>query len=615
LGVIPSDSWKPSAGGSPVLRILALLTACVGLPYLLLAATAPLVQVWFARVNPGRSPYRLYALSNIGSLAALVSYPFLIEPRLGVVRQGAAWSYVYLGFAGLCIGSAWLALRAAGAAADALAPAVAPSPPPAPTRPAALQWFFWLALPASASVALLAITAFLCQDVASIPLLWIAPMVVYLVSFILTFESDRWYRRWFWGPVLAVATFVNFYVWGRTGTLSLDFQLVSLLGLLLAIAMVCHGELARMRPSTERLTAYYLAISGGGALGGALAGVVAPLVFADAYELPVVVPVVWLLGLAVLVTDRTSPFFDGRNMRWLAGMGALFLGVLAGTINYVVHREESSIARARNFYGAIRVREIAGPKTPHAYRQLTHGSISHGGQFLNPASRGAPSQYYGETSGVGLLLAEAPAAPRRVGVVGLGVGTLAAYAQPGDDYRFYEINPQVIDFAERYFTFLADARQRGADVSLILGDARLQLEREPPQRFDVLALDAFTSDSIPAHLLTLEAFDVYLRHLAAPDGVLAIHISNRYIKLGIVVNSAAKHHDLDARLVYARGDESPLGSDSIWILVFRPDASIARRDIGARAPNEGPNAMPDIPWTDDYNNVVDLLNFSGKPVE
>jgi hypothetical protein len=608
VGVIPGDLWKPSGGGPPVLQILTLLAACVGLPYLMLAATAPLVQVWFARANPGRTPYRLYALSNVGSLAALVSYPFLIEPRLGVLRQGAAWSYVYLGFAALCIGSALLALRASPAAADDAPPPV--PTPTAPARPPALEWFFWLALPASASVALLAITAYLCQDVASIPLLWIAPMVIYLLSFILTFDSDRWYRRWFWGPLLAVATFVNFIVWGRTNSLSLTFQLVSLLGLLLVIAMICHGELARMRPTADRLTAYYLAISGGGALGGLLTGVVAPVVFPDYYELPVVVPVVWLLGLGVLVTDRSSPFFDGRNMLWLAGMGLLFVGVVGGTINYFVHREESSIARARNFYGAIRVREFGDAQTPMSYRQLTHGRISHGAQFLRPDERHIPSQYYGPASGISLLLADAPAVPRRVGVVGLGVGTISAFAQAGDEYRFYEINPQVMDFAERYFTFLADARDRGAKVSLIFGDARLQLEREPPQQFDVLALDAFSSDSIPAHLLTLEAFDVYLRHLAKPDGVLAMHISNRYLRLGIVVHAAVKRRKLDARLVYALADESTIGSDSVWILAFRPDASIAARDIGMAAATTGPNVMPDILWTDDYNNVVDLLTSS-----
>jgi hypothetical protein len=607
VGVIPADTWKPLAESAPVARILLTLAAFVGLPYLVLSATAPLTQLWFARTNPGRTPYRLYALSNLGSLGALISYPLLIEPRLGVLRQGFVWSSLYAVFAALCIASALLTRRYTSAFGEpALTdgqPTGEPSTEAGARFPARLQAFLWLALPACACIALLAVTTFLCQDVASIPLLWIAPMIVYLLSFILTFESDRWYRRWFWGPMLALATYWSFYVWQHAVDLSLTIQITSQLLLLLSMAMICHGELVRLRPSADRLTAYYLSISGGGALGGAFVAILAPLVFSDYYEFPLVILVVWILAFVILVTDRTSPFYDGRNFAGLLAMGVLFVGVVIGVAYFVAGREARTIAHARNFYGSLHVREYISEDPPVAYRQLANGRISHGAEFLDPKIRRMPSQYFGPASGAGLLLPDDGSPPRRVGIIGLGVGTLAAYALKGDDYRFYDINPQVVDFAETYFHFLGDARERGANVSIVLGDARLQLEREPPQRFDVLVIDAFTSDSIPSHLLTLEAFDVYLRHLVDPDGVIAVHISNRYLNLAIPVNAAARRRGLETRLVYSLHDGTAIGSEAAWVLVFRPGAATAKRDIGMRLAKTGPQ-LPDVLWTDDYTNII-----------
>jgi SAM-dependent methyltransferase len=429
---------------------------------------------------------------------------------------------------------------------------------------------------------------------------------VYLLSFILTFESDRWYRRWFWGPMLVLTTFWSFYIWRYLVDLPLATQITSQLLLLFSMAMICHGELARLRPSADRLTAYYLSISGGGALGGAFVALVAPLLFSDYYEYPLVVIVVWMLALVILVADRSSPFYDGRNFRWVLPMGALFLGVVAGVINFVYGREINSVARARNFYGALRVREFAGDESNAGYRQLANGRISHGAEFLDPKVRRYPSQYYGPTTGAGQLLPDNGGPPRRVGVVGLGVGTLAAYALKGDDYIFYDINPQVVDFAEERFHFLSDARERGANVEIVLGDARLQLEREPDQQFDVLILDAFTSDAIPSHLLTLEAFKVYLRHLKNPDGVIAAHISNRYLNLAIVVTAAARRLGLETRLVYSLHDGSPMGSEAAWILAFRPEAAVAKLNLGVGLAKTGPQ-IPDVLWTDDYTNVLDVI--------
>ncbi len=475
-GVLPADDWKPDGSDLPAWHILVMLAAFVGLPYLLLAATAPLVQVWFARANPGRSPYRLYALSNLGSLAALLSYPFLVEPNLGVTRQGAAWSILFAVFALLLTAAGVLSLqvpcrrprRHAESVQDAdssstplqpIAEAMPPGEDAPHDRSRWLQHFFWIALPACASVALLAVTNYLCQDVAAIPLLWVLPLAVYLVTFILAFDSDRWYRRWAWLAGLAYASYLVVWTWYQGSGLDIVWQVSAHLALLLCLGMACHGELARMRPALGRLTSYYLSIAAGGALGGFLAAVVAPLALQDRYELQLSIAAAWLLAVAVLVTDPGSAFYDGRSFKRLAAMAALFMALVTAMGSQAYKDRSAAIAMARNFYGVLKVKEVtADPGNP--YYQLVNGRISHGAQYLATANRRVPAQYYQTGSGVGKALQVRQPAPRRVGVVGLGTGTLAAYAEPGDDFLFYDINPQVVDFADRYFTYLADARQR-----------------------------------------------------------------------------------------------------------------------------------------------------------
>jgi spermidine synthase len=605
VGVVPGERWIPATNAHPAGRILVTLAACVGLPYLALAATAPLVQVWFARVNPNRSPYRLYALSNFGSLAALVSYPLVVEPNFGLAHQAIAWSALFAAFAAMCAASAYLTLRTSETNQPPVkAPAAARAPASsAPARPPALQQFFWIALPACASIILLSVTTYLCQDVASIPLLWIAPMVIYLVSFILTFDSDRWYRRWLWLAVLAVGSFAAVTAWHLDEELSWQWLAAAHLLLLLGVAVVCHGELARMRPAANRLTAFYLSISAGGALGGFLTGVVAPLVLSDFYELPLGIIAAWLLAMLALVTDRSSRFYDGRAFKSLLAMNALLITLMIGMWTELRRARTNLVAVERNFYGSLRVREI-GADVPGGYRKLTNGHISHGVQFLAPENRRFPAQYYYPATGVGQLLAAPHTAPRRVGVVGLGAGTLAVYADARDRFTFYEINPQVIDFADKFFTYLSDARDRFATITIVEGDARLSLESADPQNFDVLVLDAFTSDAIPSHLLTREAFAIYLRHLRQPDGVLAVHISNRFIDLAPVVRAAVEHYKLEGRLVPAAADGTPPGSPSIWALVARPGAQLAGRTYSAPIELATKRA---VIWTDDYNNIVELL--------
>jgi hypothetical protein len=614
--VIPADSWKPAAAADPSLQILLLLAACVGLPYCMLAATAPLVQVWFARANPGVTPYRLYALSNFGSLAALVAYPLAIEPTLGVGAQGVIWSTLFAGFAVICISSGVLSLKAAlqasrpaeaPTAPGADAPAL-PNGPPAIACPGWLQYFFWLALPTCASVLLLAITAYLCQDVASVPLLWIAPMVVYLASFILTFESDRWYHRGFWMPAAMIASYVTIYSWYNSDKFHFTDQVAVNLALLLTLSVICHGELARLRPPAERLTAFYLCISVGGALGGLLAGIVAPLVLPDFYELHISIIAAWALAIAVLASQGSSAMHGSlRHFKRLTAV-ALLVALAYPMARHAYYRRSNLLASTRNFYGVLKVREPPVTSGEFVYRQLSNGHISHGLQFQFPAIRRLPTQYYHPNSGVGLVLAAPHEAPRRIGVVGLGTGTIAAYAEAGETVRFYEINPADIDFADRYFTFLLDARERGATVDLVLGDARLSLERESPQNYDVLALDAFTSDAIPAHLLTLEAIKLYLSHLKE-DGVLALHISNKHLQLSPVAQAAAEAFGLDATIIDApAGEQPPIGTRSRWVLLHRTTGELVRRKLGVPLAQSG-GALPPIAWTDDFNNLVDVVQF------
>jgi hypothetical protein len=606
IGVLPADWWKPAVGDLPALRILAMLAACIGLPFVMLAATAPLVQAWYARVNGGASPYRLYALSNVGSLAALLSYPLVVEPTIALSRQGELWALLFAAFATACGASALLALRAAGPLA--IESAAGAAAPPIEARPRRLERFFWIALPACASVALLAITAHLCTDVAPIPLLWVAPMAVYLLSFIATFDSDRWYDRRIWLPAAAVASFAAVWVWqadtGQTFA-SLRSQIIVHLVLLLAFCMVCHGELARMRPPAARLTNFYLSIAAGGVLGGLLVGVVAPLVLSNNYELQLGMLAAWLLAMAVLATDRQSPLYDGGYFRGWLGMAVLLIALGAAMSVYVAEKATRAVARARNFYGVLTLREL-NRETPIAFYELTNGQVSHGSQFRDETNRRIPTLYYHADSGVAPAVMTAdPHQARRVGVVGLGAGTLAAYAEKGDEFRFYDVNPQVLDFAEKYFTYLADARARGAKTTLVEGDARLALEREPPQQFDVLVLDAFNSDAIPVHLLTLEAFEVYLKHLKEPDGILAVHVTNEHLDLEPVVVSAAERFGLDGVYIHAEPDESPSSAQSMWVLLSRQPGRFGDLNVG-RPLETSPGRDP-VVWTDDFSSVLSVL--------
>jgi len=585
LPIAPAESWKPAGGDEPVSRILLLLGATVGLPYFLLAATSPLLQAWYVRAKPHRNPYRLFAISNFASLAALAGYPFVVEPYLAAHEQVVLWSWLFTGFAASCAALAWLTPPSAGETDREESAATKP------------PYLLWLSLAATGSVLLLAVTNHLTQNVASVPLLWLAPLTLYLLSFILTFEGRGWYRpEWLWWLLLLWLGAMAWLLVDSDFNFDLPVQLgIHLPGLFLG-CLFCHGELYRLRPAPRHLTAFYLTVSAGGALGGLLVAVVAPLAFNGYYELGV-----GLVVLALLAAVR----FAGVSRPARVASLAVLLGV-TGCAAYDSLRFQRDVrVSARSFYGVLRVKEYGSPGEESYLRRLVHGAIMHGEQYQYDGRRRLITTYYQPSSGIGAAILSAQDRPLRVGVIGLGTGTIAAYGREGDVYRFYDIDPHVVALAKSEFSFLADSAAR---IELSLGDARLAMEREPPQRFDVLAVDAFSSDAIPVHLITREALGVYLRHVT-PHGIVAFHVSNRFLDLVPVVARIAREHAVHAVVVRDEpdDDDDSLRSKSDWVLVSRDAAALqapAIVDAGAVPAEDRPDWRT---WTDDYSNLIQIL--------
>src|SRR5881396_2676658 len=552
LPIAPAESWKPAGGDEPVSRILLLLGATVGLPYFLLAATSPLLQAWYVRAKPHGNPYRLFAISNFASLAALAGYPFVVEPYLAAHEQVVFWSWLFTGFAASCAALAWL--TPPSAVETDREESAATKPP----------YLLWLSLAATGSVLLLAVTNHLTQNVASVPLLWLAPLTLYLLSFILTFEGRGWYRpEWLWWLLLLWLGAMAWLLVDSDFNFDLPVQLgIHLPGLFLG-CLFCHGELYRLRPAPRHLTAFYLSVSAGGALGGLLVAVIAPLAFNGYYELGV-----GLVVLALLAAVR----FAGVSRPARVASLAVLLGV-TGCAAYDSLRFQRDVrVSARSFYGVLRVKEYGSPGEESYLRRLVHGAIMHGEQYQYDGRRRLITTYYQPSSGIGAAILSAQDRPLRVGVIGLGTGTSAAR------------------------------------IEISLGDARLAMEGEPPQRFDVLAVDAFSSDAIPVHLITREALGVYLRHVT-PHGIVAFHVSNRFLDLVPVVARIAREHAVHAVVVRDEpdDDDDSLRSKSDWVLVSRDAAALqapAIVDAGAVPPEDRPDWRT---WTDDYSNLIQIL--------
>ena len=617
LPIVADAAWKPGGDEDPVWRILALLGATIGLPYFLLSSTGPLIQACFARRYGGERVYRLFALSNFGSLLALLAFPFAIELLIDTRTQALTWSIAFVLFALLCAASVILAARpvAAIAARAEFAEPLAEGP-----APGVAAYALWLALAALGTIMLLAVTNHITQNIASIPLLWLVPLTLYLLTFILCFEGRGWYRRWlFVIPFLALLPAMAWGLQANSGVLEIKKAVpLYCIGLFVA-CMFCHGELALAKPAPRYLTRFYLMISLGGALGGLFVGVAAPRIFSAYYELPLALVVGGLLAtllmfrqgtaggafadrvaaIAARIPGAVSPVALSRSV-----MVVLSLCATAATGWYVYlyqheYLADTTLLMERNFFGMLRVQENG--EGSERVRNLVHGVIMHGKQSFDPEYQRKPTTYYTEGSGVGRLFTAFSKEPLRAGVIGLGAGTLAVYGGKGDVVRFYEINPQVIEVARKEFTYLPDS---AAKIETVLGDARLAMEREPAQQYDILVVDAFSSDAIPVHLITLQAMDAYLKHLK-PGGVIAFHVTNRYLDLKPVVRLLADARGLKA-LNIADDGESRFGSSTDWVLVTRrPEIFTMEAFAGATEEIEIPAGL--ATWTDDFNNLFQVL--------
>jgi protein-L-isoaspartate O-methyltransferase len=677
LPITPGDQWKPSDGSNAAGHILLLLLVCLGLPYLVLSATGPLLQAWFSKANPGVSPYRLYALSNIGSLLALLIYPFVLEPQLAREEQANWWSVglaLYAGLAGWCGYKVW---KSAGADTKS---AIMDDTEEVPSTSRKLLWF---ALPACGVMLLLAITNKLCQDIAVVPFLWVLPLSLYLLSFIISFDSPRWYHRAFWLPLLAALLGMVLHNLTQAESHPNITPLATLyLGTMFVACMVCHGEVFRLRPGASRLTGYYLSISAGGAAGGLFVALVAPFVFPDYFELhlalfltaalsiiiltktsflkydklswnssllvplsPTFILALLALSMAIFPQVNFPEYFisiilrgllPGLLLSWIGKQG--WLGVwmknwgrsVLDPFSYWMERwawtalvpllllfgvklceiavksQRDALSVTRGFYGVLKVVENDAGNPELHHLTLQHGATIHGLQYVAPEKRGNPSSYYTSTSGVGRLLrTHKPEGGRRVGAVGLGSGTLAAWGRTGDTFRFYEINDDVARLASSTFTYLKDSK---AKTELVMGDARLRMEGEPDQQYDVIILDAFSSDAIPVHLLTLEAFATYQRHLKK-DGAIVIHVSNRYLDLHPVVYRIAEKIGFPAITIddndTAYEDAGFYGSD--WIIMTRNQALLKQPLLLDVTKEHVEFSARVLPWTDERSDLLRIM--------
>jgi hypothetical protein len=632
LPIALSAGWAPPANGSPVLSLLAILASTLGWPFFALSANAPLLQNWFALSGHRRAdnPYFLYAASNAGSLVALIAYPFLIEPNITLSHQSRLWAWGYFALACAIAAASAFAILGRGETVRVAARA----------QSAAVSWrarLTWLAYAALPSSLLLGVTGYVTTDVASFPLLWIAPLALYLLTFVLVFASHppiphRWMIRAL--PFAIVLAADGFWL----GPLSLTLTVASHFAAFFIVAMACHGEMARLKPAADRLTEFYLWMSLGGVIGGALTALVSPLIFNSIIEYPLALALVCLfapaassarlkpaeiavLTAAVLLVliEPLAPFSTIYSLcltLWLVAMFAFWglrpkhqnlllvaMAVLLGSqaMHTLYMRHGSVVWRGRSFYGAYAVTQ----DDKAGYRIMFHGTTLHGVERIKGAPQ--PLTYYAPQGPLGDVMRAVGPHAHSIGAIGLGVGSEACYARADQSWTFYEIDPLVEKMAVHSGLFRG-MQTCAPQAKVVLGDGRLNLERAGPQRFDILILDAFSSDSIPIHLMTREAFASYVRALK-PHGVIMVHITNRYFNLAPIIARIAPELGLAAyerKFFPKEGTDFAILSLSRWVAVARSPA-----DLGAIATNphwQKLNADPKTKlWTDDFSNVLSAL--------
>jgi hypothetical protein len=589
LALIPQPDLS-HASEHPLIAIFAGLLKTIGLPFLLLSSTSPLLQAWLAREERGDVRWRLFAFSNAGSLLALALYPTAIEPHLTLGVQRKGWGVGFAAYAILCSAIAWHA-REANSSAERESLRVSDQ------EPSSLRTrILWFLLPAAATAQLCAITSHLSENIAAIPLLWVLPLAVYLLTFILAFEAPRFYRRWLVMRLLVVMLAALGYMLFQTDvTLPILLSIGFFLAELFFVCFFCHAEAYALRPaSASEAALFYLLLAAGGAAGTIFIGILCPMIFSANYDVALAFLITAALALA-------ATWQQGWPQRVLWSVGTMLLLWLVIMLHIAFTR--STLVEVRNFYGSLRVRQSLYPPQAYTVRTLLHGTIEHGTQWFATDFRHTPTTYYAPDSGVGLAIRFCcDGRSQNIGVVGLGAGTLAAYGQSGDRIRFYEINPAVRPIAENLFTYLRDSQ---AQLSFADGDARLSLTHEHARNFDVLAIDAFSGDAIPLHLLTTQAMQVYRRQLA-PGGILAFHVSNQYLDLTPEIAELASAAGMEARVFDSPMNPSRGEYRATWVLVTDNAQFFAQMQVASvgRDIHRKPGLRA---WTDDDSSLLPIL--------
>lgn len=601
IPLVPLESYAALPVWPPI-AIFALLSMTLLLPVAIISSTSPLLQHWYCHTYQSVFPYRFYALSNLGSLLGLLAFPFLLEPYLGLDHQLSLWSLfygVYFVSSGIC-----LILVARKGHTH-----IIPSKAAEAVRPSKHHIVSWLILTALSCALLLSTTQIMMQNVISFPLLWIIPLTLYLLTFIITFSTPRSYYRPFWMIVYAALTGLLFYIPSHH-QFFLMVQICMFSGLIFSGCMICHGEVAKLKPHPQYLTFYYLILACGGVLGAMLVNIVAPLFFTEWWEFYVTLLGILLYsGYLVFYKQTPQPgrVFSVSKYTWQGACVGL-----AGLLAFHIHKtNEDVIMHHRNFFGKAEIVEKYSASDYHL-RQLRNGSIIHGQQYLDPEKRLSATTYFSPQSGVGLAMDfqrqhKFIQKGLRIGVIGLGTGTIAALTQPDDDLHFYEIDPDIEAIARKYFYYLADAP---AKTQVSIGDGRMilakALQNQGSENYDILAIDAFNGDAIPLHLLTIEAMQIYLSHLN-PTGLLAIHISSRYMDLFPPIQSLAQSLGLNAYIAANHSDNLNSVYVSEWVLISRQtDIGLFLFQKGALTFNQ---QRMDKPWTDDRNNLLSVVKW------
>ncbi len=620
----------PIEGPNLTLSIVATLAIAIGLPYFSLATTSSLVQAWHHTIHSarlwqtsprlGQSTYRLYALSNFGSLLALASYPFLIEPWVPLRWQMPGWTWAFIGFSAICLwaGSATIRIEQWANPDSGREDQEINSAGHRDQRgrygslSLMVLIVLWFLLAFCPSVLLLATTNLMCQEIASVPFLWILPLSLYLVSFMICFDRPGIYRRRYFAPLLLLSVIAGIGIVQAHIYVSIVIQVAGLASVCFFMAMVCHGELERLKPAPGQLTLFFLIVAIGGAGGGVFVAIVAPHLFDSFLEFQVAL----LLGIGLMVACMWIHATRAAAMsRYGFSAAALLVAaVVLASLMYQVSPEfrPDEIFRDRNEYGLVRVSESDG------YRNFISGNVDHGGQLVSASKSFTPTGYYGPSSGIGVAMrrigelktafSRADRPPAKVAVVGMGIGAMLAWGQPQDQFVFYELNPLVESIAREHFSYLD--LFRGQSV-VNIGDGRVLLERQFREsgsgQFDLIAMDAFSSDAIPQHLLTIECFQLYLKHLS-DDGILVAHVTNRFVDLTPVVYTAAQELGLTT---WYRDDTGCDGKrQTTWILLCRqPEFKNIpwMRELECQ-----PQNTAHVRWTDDFASLSSVTRWSTK---